>query len=112
MQNAIPVSNGRLSSHFGRCERFVMIDVDPISRTIIKQEEIAAHEHQPGLLPRWLRERGAQVVIPGGMGSRAQSLFTENNIKVVVGVSADTPEHLALAYLEGKLHVGENSCDY
>ena len=36
-----------------------------------------------------LGERGANVIIAGGMGSRAQGLFNENGIKVVTGAPAD-----------------------
>ena len=112
MRIAIPVTNGKLSMHFGHCEKFALIDVDPKTQVILKTETIDAPEHQPGLLPPWLAERGAQVIIAGGMGQRAQSLFTENNIKVVVGASAEAPEKLVAEYLAGTLQVGENVCDH
>ncbi len=46
------------------------------------------------------------------MGQRAQALFKENDIKVIVGAPAETPEKLVAAYLEGTLASGTNVCDH
>jgi len=46
------------------------------------------------------------------MGQRAQQLFTQNNIEVIVGAPSEQPEKLVLAHLEGKLVSGENICDH
>jgi len=112
MRIAIPIAEGRLALHFGHCEQFALVDADPASKNIIKTEIVGAPEHQPGLLPRWLAEKGANVIIAGGMGSRAQSLFAEQHIEVVVGAPAEAPEALVKAYLEGTLESGDNVCDH
>lgn len=112
MRIAIPLADGRLAMHFGHCERFALVDVDKRAKKIVKLQDITAPPHEPGLLPRWLGERGADVIIAGGMGSRAQGLFAERGIKVVVGAPADTPENIVKAYLEGRLEIGENVCDH
>jgi Mrp family chromosome partitioning ATPase/predicted Fe-Mo cluster-binding NifX family protein len=112
MRIAIPMAEGRLSAHFGHCERFALLEVDPASKRILRTEELPAPKHEPGLLPKWLAERGATVIIAGGMGSRAQGLFAEQGIKVVVGAAAETPEALAEAYLAGTLATGGNVCDH
>ncbi|OGD26340.1 MAG: ATPase [Candidatus Aminicenantes bacterium RBG_19FT_COMBO_65_30] len=112
MKIAIPLAGGKLSMHFGHCERFALVDVDPTEKTILKREDIDAPPHQPGLLPKWLAERGANVIIAGGMGQRAQDLFVEQGIQVIVGAPADTPERLAGDYLAGTLQAGENVCDH
>jgi predicted Fe-Mo cluster-binding NifX family protein len=112
MRIAIPVAEGRLSRHFGHCEQFALVDVDPTARKILKREDVDAPPHQPGLLPPWLAERGADVIIAGGMGYRAQGLFAEHGIQVVVGAPADSPEKLVGAYLQGTLDEGENLCDH
>jgi ATP-binding protein involved in chromosome partitioning len=112
MRIAIPLAEGRLSAHFGHCERFALLEVDPASKRILRKEELPAPEHEPGLLPKWLAERGATVIIAGGMGSRAQGLFAEQRIEVVVGAAAETPEALADAYLAGTLATGTNVCDH
>ncbi len=112
MRIAIPLAAGRLSMHFGHCEQFALVDVDPDNKKIDNTELIDAPPHQPGLLPRWLHEQGANVIIAGGMGQRAQQLFAQNDIQVVIGASALTPEELVKAYLEGTLQTGENICDH
>ncbi len=112
MRIAIPVAHGRLAMHFGHCEQFALVDVEQTEKQIIKTELVDAPEHQPGLLPRWLGERGANVIIAGGMGSRAQNLFAEQGITVIVGAPAETIECLVKSYLEGTLEPGENVCDH
>lgn len=112
MRIAVPVSCGRLSQHFGHCEKFALVDVDPATKEIIASTELPAPEHQPGFLPAWLREQGVELVIAGGMGSRAQSLFQAAAIKVLTGASAEAPEMLVQQYLDGRLVTGENACDH
>ena len=58
------------------------------------------------------KARIRSVVIAGGMGQRAQQLFVENSIKVVVGAPAETPEKLVADYLAGTLQSGTNPCDH
>lgn len=112
MRIAIPLTNGRLSLHFGHCECFALLDVDPDEQKILGREDVGAPPHQPGLLPPWLAGRGANVVLAGGMGQRAQELFAERGIRVVVGAAVETPERLVSDYLAGTLRAGENACDH
>jgi len=112
MKIAIPVAEGKLCMHFGHCERFALIDVDETSKTILKREDIVPPPHEPGLLPPWLAERGATTIIAGGMGQRAQGLFAEQGIQVVVGAPADSPETIVGHYLAGTLQTGSNTCDH
>jgi ATP-binding protein involved in chromosome partitioning len=112
MRIAIPLVDGRLAQHFGHCAMFALIDVDPDRREILARQDVPAPEHQPGLLPPWLAERGAHVILAGGMGGRAQQLFAQQGIQVVVGAPAETPEALVAAWLAGTLVSGENLCDH
>ncbi len=112
MRIAIPLADGKLAMHFGHCECFALVDVDLTEKKILKREDIEAPPHEPGLLPKWLAERGANVIIAGGMGQRAHDLFVEQGIQVIVGAPADTPECLVGDYLAGTLQAGENVCDH
>jgi predicted Fe-Mo cluster-binding NifX family protein len=59
---------------------------------VLKTEFHKPPLHEPGVLPRWLSEMGATTIIAGGMGVRAQQLFAQNNIQVVVGADAGDPQ--------------------
>ncbi|MBN1852025.1 MAG: NifB/NifX family molybdenum-iron cluster-binding protein [Pirellulales bacterium] len=112
MKIAIPLAGGRLAMHFGHCEHFALVDMDEATRKHRRTEILPSPPHEPGLLPRWLHEQGAEVIIAGGMGQRAQQLFTNLGIQVVYGVPSDTPETIAQAFLEGTIISGNNLCDH
>jgi ATP-binding protein involved in chromosome partitioning len=112
MRIAIPVTGGVLSSHFGHCERFVLFDVDGNGKRIGDAQELTPPPHEPGTFPKWLHEQGATVIIAGGMGSRAESLFRQNDIEVVVGANGREPEAIVRRFLDGRLETGANICDH
>jgi ATP-binding protein involved in chromosome partitioning len=109
---AVPIENGRLCNHFGHCETFALLDVDMEKKAIVRREDIPAPPHEPGLLPRWLQERGVNTIIAGGMGSRALGLFAERGIHVIVGATPGEPEAIIRHHLDGVLVTGQNVCDH
>jgi len=109
---AVPTAEGRLCSHFGHCEQFALFDVDSDRQTILKTTMLVPPPHEPGLLPIWLQERGVDVIIAGGMGSRAQELFLGKGIHVVTGASQEAPAKVVTDYLTGVLKTGSNVCDH
>ena len=109
---ALPMADGTLCTHFGHCDHFALVEVNEADGGIVKITEEVPPPHEPGVLPRWLHERGADVVIAGGMGERARQMLAQGGVKVVVGAPSDTPENLASAYLKGVLESGENACDH
>ena len=112
MKIAIPTANKKLCMHFGHCETFAMLTVDEKTKTVTGREDLVPPPHEPGVLPAWLGEQKVNVIIAGGMGQRAQQLFTAQNISVVVGATSEIPETLALSYLAGSLETGTNACDH
>ena len=112
MKIAIPLAEGKLTMHFGHCASFAIVEVEDHTKKILNREDIAAPPHEPGLLLPWLAERGAKVIIAGGMGQRAQQLFAQQGIQVVVGAPAEAPEKLITDYFAGTLQVGANVCDH
>jgi predicted Fe-Mo cluster-binding NifX family protein len=109
---AVPTAEGRLCSHFGHCEQFALFDVDTDNKTILKTTMVVPPPHEPGLLPVWLQEQGADIIIAGGMGSRAQELFVGKGIHVVTGASQEAPAKVVTDYLAGILKTGSNVCDH
>ncbi len=112
MRVAIPLAQGQLSLHFGHCDEFAIVDVDGEERRVSGIHTMAAPSHAPGVLPQWLGQQDVNVVIAGGMGSRAQMLFTQNGIDVIIGATAGGPEEIVTAYLNGSLQTGANICDH
>ena len=110
MKVAIPLAEGKLTAHFGHCQEFALVEVE--DNQIKEKEILDPPRHEPGVLPKWLHEQGADVIIAGGMGMRAIDLFTQNDIKVVTGAPSLTPEELVKQYLDNTLTAGDNLCDH
>jgi predicted Fe-Mo cluster-binding NifX family protein len=107
---AIPTTNGALSAHFGHCEKFAIYEID--NNKIIKEEFVAPPPHEPGSHPAFLRELGCTAIIAGGMGSRAQQLFAQNNIEVIIGLRSEDLKGLVETYISQGLTSGDNLCDH
>lgn len=110
MKIAIPVDNDCLNSHFGGSRQFAVVEVDPNAKTILRTETLPAPEHTPGAFPRWLHSLGVQVVIAGGIGQRAITIFTNQGIKVVAGQPNELVGKLVEAYLSGGLTAKPEGC--
>lgn len=109
MRIAIPIEQGRLSSHFGHCAVFALFDMK--GSAIVRRELAPTPEHERGSLPKWLHEKGCNVVIASGIGMRAKALLEQSGIQVIAGVAPDDPETLVNSYLAGSLADGDNLCD-
>ncbi|MFZ2147500.1 MAG: iron-sulfur cluster carrier protein MrpORP [Sedimentisphaerales bacterium] len=112
MRIAVPLVQGRLSLHFGHCDQFAIFDIDGETSKVINRKDATPPAHAPGVLPKWLHENNVSIIIAGGMGQRAQQLFAQNDIKVVIGASSNSPEELVSAYLQNTLETGDNICDH
>ncbi|MEA1961516.1 MAG: NifB/NifX family molybdenum-iron cluster-binding protein [Bacillota bacterium] len=83
--------------HFGHCESFAIYNTDTK-----EWKNVANPGHEPGVLPGFLADLGATVVISGGMGKMAQDLFNGKGIQVFVGAQG-TVEEVMETYLKGEL---------
>ncbi|MCP4753302.1 MAG: ATPase [Proteobacteria bacterium] len=106
---AIPLADGRLTSHFGQCRQFAILEVE--NDEIVNEERLIPPPHEPGLLPKWLDEKGTNVIIAGGMGQKAIELFNRTGIHVVTGAPVEEPEILVKNYLNDELVASGNLCD-
>lgn len=111
MKIAIPCAEGVLCMHFGHCENFAFVEVDE-NKNITGVELVNPPQHAPGVYPQWVKEQGADMVIAGGMGGRAQAMFEQQGVRVFPGAAAETPEKIVKAWLENTLQLGANACDH
>ena len=63
MKIAVPVVNGNLCMHFGHCEQFMIFNVDQDNKKIEGNESVTPPAHEPGVLPKWLAEKGVNLVL-------------------------------------------------
>ncbi len=107
MRIAVPSDSGGLdaavSPHFGRCPYFVLIDLeDGDIQRVQTLENPFFGSHEPGQVPGFMHSQGANVMLTGGMGSRAIHFFGEFGIQPVTGASG-TVHHALKQYLSGDL---------
>ncbi|HBY21655.1 MAG: dinitrogenase iron-molybdenum cofactor [Clostridiales bacterium GWE2_32_10] len=106
--NVAIACNGDMSSdHFGHCEGFKVYEVE--GKDIKNEYFLENPGHKPGFLPVYLNEKGINIIIAGGMGERAQELFNENNIQVIVGASGKAGD-LINEYLKENLKSDGSVC--
>jgi len=107
---AVPVAEGILSSHFGHCEHFLFATVE--EGKITGMEKLIPPPHEPGVIPNWLAEQGATVVLVGGMGERAQQILESRGVAVICGIQPGNPVEIVNQYLSQNLTVGGNACNH
>lgn len=109
MKIAISTDGDNVAAHFGRCPEYTVVEVE--NGKIEKKGKVENPGHRPGFLPKFLSDMGVTHIITGGMGPRAQGLFTQYNIETVIGASGPVDEVIQ-KYLDGELVLGESQCDH
>jgi predicted Fe-Mo cluster-binding NifX family protein len=109
MKIAIACDGTAVSPHFGRCERYLIAEVE--GTDIKLREWLDNPGHEPGALPRLMQEQGVQVVLAGGAGPRAQQLLAASGIELITGVTGDSLQALQ-AFAQGTLEPGDSACDH
>lgn len=107
MKYAISTDGENVSAHFGRCPTITLLTVD--EGKVIEREEIPNPEHSPGFLPQFLRERGAECIVAGGMGPRATMLFDKAGISYMLGIQGKVDD-VVQSIVDGTLTGGESTC--
>lgn len=108
---AIPVDEkGILDGHFGHCKYFALIDTQ--DEKITAEVVVTPPPHEPGVLPKWLAEKGATDVLAGGMGHKAIQIFKYNEINVFVGAPTLSANELALGFAKNEIDFTDNYCDH
>jgi len=103
--------DGQISQHFGRCPYYLIVDVD--GDEIVKTDTIANPyytQHTPGMVPKFINEQGAHVMIAGGIGPRAIDLFASMGIEVVSGIAGNAGD-VVQSYLKGEVS-GVEECGH
>jgi predicted Fe-Mo cluster-binding NifX family protein len=92
-----------VAQHFGHTPYFVLVELKDSS--VQATEVIAnpfAEAHEPGQIPAFVHEQGAEVMISGGMGGRAIQFFRDAGVQTATGANGSVGDALQ-AYLNGQL---------
>ncbi len=92
-----------LSQHFGRCPKYVFVELEGsnIKQTNSKNNPFFSG-HEPGMVPEFIANEGADVIISGGMGPKAIEWFEQLGIKPITAPVKPIKELLE-DYINGKL---------
>jgi predicted Fe-Mo cluster-binding NifX family protein len=98
-----------VSPHFGRCPHYILIDVAGHEVTDVQEVDSPFYgHHQPGQVPGFIHNLGANVMLAGGMGGRAIMFFEQFGIEGVTGAYGTVRQSLE-RYLGGELK-GADPC--
>lgn len=112
MKIAIPTLEGKLCSHFGHCETFTFVEINPETKEILNITTGVPEEGITCQSANWIAAQGVSVVLAGGMGGRPMMLFAHNGVQVVSGCPELEIEEIVKQYLNSTLVTGENSCGH
>jgi len=107
---AIPISEDKMSGHFGHCEYFMFFEVQ--NDKIINQTKSIPPPHKQGSYPLWLAENKVTEIIVNGIGQRAIDILQDKKIKYHIGVDIDFPQILVSKLIEGTIETNINLCDH
>lgn len=109
MKIAVATEGIRVAEHFGHCTEYTIAEIE--NSKLTSKVVIPNPGHQPGFLPRYLSGLGVSWVIAGGMGARAQSLFSEAGVRTMVGVTG-LVDRVIDDFMGNRLVGGESLCDH
>ncbi|MDD3407180.1 MAG: NifB/NifX family molybdenum-iron cluster-binding protein [Methanomicrobium sp.] len=109
MKVAVAKEGSIVAEHFGHCHEYALFTVE--DGKITEEKTLTAPEHAPGVIPKFLNENGANVVLAGGMGQGAINFFNEFGIDVYIGVCGSIEDAMK-KFLDGSLVSGQNVCDH
>ena len=110
MKIVIPSADEKLCGHFGHCEYFTFVEVNPETKEILSIEKKVPEEGISCQSASWIATQGANIILAGGMGGRPMAIFAQNGVKVIAGCPELEIETVVNQFLNDSLTTGENSC--
>lgn len=107
MKIAVARDKNYVSPHFGHCEGFDIFNI--YENKIADKSFLPNPGHKPGFLPVFLKERGIDVIIAGGMGGTAQEFFKNSGIQVFLGIEGFCKD-VVQKYLNSSLESTNSIC--
>ncbi len=108
MRFVISTDGDFVSSHFGRCPSFTIVDVEnhEIKQIIVLENP----GHHPGLIPQFLLEKGVKFIVCGGIGQRAMQICSQIGIEPIAGITGKIKDVIE-EIRKGTLRQGKSLCE-
>ena len=107
MKIAVPYSDGQVFQHFGKSEQFKIYHT--IDDEIISSEIVDTSGSGHSALADFLKEKGAGVLICGGIGVGAVTALQNAGIQILGGAEGEADKCVE-EFLGGRLHFGASGC--
>ncbi len=107
MKIAVTTEGNMVFPHFGRSPQFTIYDVE--DKKIKNKEAVDNPGHEVGVIPEFLKNKGVDLIITGGMGMRARELFSQYDIECYVGIEGISDDAVK-AYLNNELEKKDSIC--
>jgi len=109
MKVALSTKNNMITNHFGRCDYFIVYEIE--NQKIKASSLIKNPPHHEGLLPKYLSDKGIEVVITGGIGKNAIDYLKKFNIKCYMNVQGEASDVIKM-YMNGSLKNHGEPCNH
>ncbi|AZT89397.1 dinitrogenase iron-molybdenum cofactor biosynthesis protein [Caldicellulosiruptor changbaiensis] len=104
MKIAVMLIGDKISPHFGGSEKVCVYTIE--DGAIVAKEYFNMPEHRAGLFAKFIKQKGADVVIAGSMGERARYIFDSLGIRYFIGVLG-SPDEAVEKLLKGEIKSDE-----
>jgi len=100
----------RAAHHFGRCPYYVFINLDKNDNVTSVKTKVNPYYngHEPGVVPQFIANEKADVIISGGMGPRAIEWFKQLGVTALTA-SANRVEDVLEMFIKNQI-AGAESC--
>lgn len=110
MKIAVTYEAGQIFQHFGHTEQFKIYDVE--NGAVVKEEVVGTMGSGHGALAGFLKDRGVDTLICGGIGGGAQTALAEAGVTLYGGVQGAADDAVQ-ALLAGNLSFNPDvHCDH
>ena len=115
MRIALPIADGKFSTHYGRAQALSLHDIDLESGKASDLGHRAFPEEGTCSAAPWVAAQGVEVLLVGGLGAGAAQGLGKAGVKVFAGIEEEDPAKVVEMFLAGlaqtrELAPGESMC--
>ena len=112
MKIAIPENAGEVNQHFGQSRSFAIIEIDENKKIAgVETVPTAGLQHQHAGIAQFLKGRGVETVIVGGIGPGAIEGLEDQGLNILFG-AAGTIKEVAETYATGQFISDRKVCGH